>query len=114
MDYALVLRALGRHVGISERSVQFFREKRMGRQFKDAMILLNEAVAAREEVIKMRDLYEMRLNLWKAGLGPAPEAAPDDKPLGEITAASTVDFPDEPLVDAEIRPKPPSSPLKPI
>jgi len=114
MDYALVLRALGRHVGISERSVQFFREKRMGRQFQDACTLLDEAIRARDEVIKMRDMYNMQVNLHHAGMAPPPSPFPDETPLHSGPAVSDKDFPDEPLVDAEIRPAPPSSPLKPI
>lgn len=114
MDYALVLRALGRHVGISERSVTFFRERHMGRQFDDAMTILNEAVQAREEVIRMRDLYNMQVNLHRSGLGPAPEPFPDEQPLHSNPPVSDKDFPDEPLVDAPIAEKPPSSPLKPI
>jgi len=114
MDYALVLRALGRHVGITERSVQFFREKRMGRQFDDAVTLLEEAIRARDEVIKMRELYQLQVSLHKANMGPPPTPFPDEKPLHSGPPSTDKDFPDEPLVDAEIRPAPPSSPLKPI
>lgn len=114
MDYALVLRALGRHVGIAERALEFFRERRLGKQFEDGVIVLNEAIRARDEVIKMRDLYKLQESLHHAGMGPAPSPFPDETPLNSEAPPSTVDFPDEPLVDAEIRPAPPSSPLKPI
>lgn len=114
MDYALVLRALGRHVGITERSVQFFREKRMGRQFDDAVTLLDEAIRARDEVIKMRELYQMQVSLHQAGMGPPPPPFPDEKPLHSGPPPTDRDFPDEPLVDAPLEAKPPSSPLKPI
>ena len=113
MDYALVLRALGRHVGIAERSVQFFREKRMGRQYADAVILVEEAIRARDEVVKMRDLYQLQVSLHKSGIGPPPSPIPDETPL-HSGPSSDKDFPDEPLVDAPIQPKPESSPLKPI
>jgi len=114
MDYALVLAALGRHVGIAERALQFFREQRMGKQFEEGVIVLNEAVRARDEVIKMRDMHRMQADLYKAGIGPPPTPFPDEKPMNSGPPPSDKDFPDEPLVDAPLQPKPPSSPLKPI
>lgn len=111
MDYALVLRALGRHVGIAERSLQFFRERNLGRQFEEGLIVLDEAVRARDEVIKMRELYNIQQGLFASGIEALPPMPfPPDTSGKE--PEKVVDFPDEPLVDAPIRPKPETSPLK--
>jgi hypothetical protein len=114
MDYALVIRALERHVGIAERSMQFFRERIMNRQYHDAVIITQEATRALHEVKKQRDLYELQKSLYQARLGPPPDAIPNDKPLQTEATAVEKDFPDEPLQDAAKREIPDASPLKPI
>jgi hypothetical protein len=111
MDYPLVIRALERHVGICERSVQFFREQRMGMQFKDGVALLEEAVRALQDVKRARDIHYVHKGVAALGLEEPPPPAPPDTPG---PAPKPIDFPDEPLVDAELRPQPPTSPLKPI
>lgn len=111
MDYPLVIRALERHVGICERSLQFFREKRMGRQFTDAVTLLEEAVRALQDVKRARDIHYVHKGVAAMGLEEPPPPSPPDTPG---PAPKETDFPDEPLVDAPMREKPESSPLKPV
>lgn len=107
MDYALVIRALERHVGIAERSMQFFRERRMGRQYKDAVVITTEATRALEHVKLMRDLSRI-----ETGLGMSPNPVPAETTEGPTPSAS--DFPDENLQDGPKHEMPETSPLKPI
>jgi hypothetical protein len=50
MDYELVLRALKRHVDTTQKAVDFYRERQMGRQYAETMLSLNTAVKALREV----------------------------------------------------------------
>lgn len=111
MDYPLVIRALERHVGICERSVQFFRERRLGVQFRDGMVMLDEATRALQDVKRARDIHYVHKGVAAMGLEEPPPPSPPDTPG---LAPKDVDFPDEPLVDAPLRDKPDASPLKPV
>lgn len=114
MDYALVIRALERHVGICERSMQFFRTQRMGTQYSDAVKITAEAMRALREVGKQRDLYELQVSLSRMSATQPPAPFPDDKPLHSDPPPSDVDFADEKLQDAGPRKLPDVSPLKPL
>jgi hypothetical protein len=111
MDYPLVIRALERHVGICERSVQFFRERRMGMQFKEGIALLEEATRALLDLKRARDIHYVHKGVAALGLEDPPPPSPPDTPG---PAPASTDFPDEPLVDAPLREQPDASPLKPV
>ena len=97
MDYALVIRALERHVGICQRALDFFRERRLGRQFNDQMIILDEANRALAETRKMRDFNQLQKDMFKAGIGPAPNPVPDDTSVPDLDNSRGLDFPDAKL-----------------
>jgi hypothetical protein len=93
MDYALVIRALERHVGIAERSMQFFRERIMNRQYSDAVIITQEATRALHEVKKQRDLYELQKSLYKRAWDRRPTQFPTISPCRPKRRLSRRTFP---------------------
>lgn len=63
MNWALVISALETHVGISQRALDFFRERSMGKEFEDGKHLLDEAVRALIEATAERDRLLREKNL---------------------------------------------------
>ena len=97
MNYALIISALEKHANIAQRSVNFFREKRMGVQFSEGLALLEEATRALAEAKKMRDMYAYQMDLYKQGIITAPPNPIPPDTSEEDLPASSVDFPDKKL-----------------
>lgn len=97
MNYALVIKALERHVDIAQRSLNFFREQRIGTKFAEAGALLEEGVRALDEVRKMKEMHDYQTDLWKAGvITDAPNPVPPDT-SDEDLPPSSADFADKGL-----------------
>ena len=97
MNYALIISALEKHAGIAQRSLDFFRERRMGVQYATGIAMLEEATRALAEAKKMRDMYAFQMDLYKQGIITAlPNPIPPDT-SDEDLPASSVEFPDKQL-----------------
>lgn len=97
MNYALVISALEKHVGIAQRSLNFFREQNLGRQFSEGLALLEEATRALTEVKKMKEMHDFQIKLWKDGFITSPPNPVPTDTSEEDLPPSSVDFADKGL-----------------